>query len=162
MWSNIYIWFVIITVKYEADFKRLMFVESALTEKCSLFLVFMYVFSVETVTISKKPTTAASMWTKSPTRLSEYPAVLYTERPRFVFITYTIIQNITSSEVRSAPWTVQLYVTQTQENKHKYRNEVKNKNKESNVQDLINNNKSRNVQTGCTGYIHRSYTDDGE
>ncbi len=44
---------------------------------------------------------------------------------RFVFIIYTIIQNIISSEmdVRSAPWAVQLYVTQTQENIHKYRYE---------------------------------------
>ncbi len=74
-------------------------------------------------------------------------------------------------KVRSAPWTVQLYVTQTQENIHKYRyekNEVQflNKNKKIKknkmcnkikcagqyTEDLINNNKSRNVQTGCTGY----------
>ncbi len=27
---------------------------------------------------------------------------------------------------------------------------------------LIHNNISRNVQTGCTGYIHTSNTDDGE
>ncbi len=27
---------------------------------------------------------------------------------------------------------------------------------------LINNNISRDVQPGCTGYIHSSYTDDGE
>ncbi len=35
---------------------------------------------------------------------------------RFLFVTYTIIQSITSSEmwVRSAPWTVQLYGIQTQ------------------------------------------------
>ncbi len=44
---------------------------------------------------------------------------------RFLFITYTIIQNIISSEIefRSAPGTVQLYVTQIQENIH---NEEKN------------------------------------
>ncbi len=28
--------------------------------------------------------------------------------------------------------------------------------------DLINNNISKDVQTGCTGYIHSSNTDDGE
>ncbi len=48
---------------------------------------------------------------------------------RFLSVTYTIIQNIISSEfeVRSAPWTVQLYVTicnnYMQENIH---NEEKN------------------------------------
>ncbi len=64
-----------------------------------------------------------------------------------LFITYTIIQNVTSSEmqVRSAPWTVQLYEIQTQENRHKYRyekNEVKKIIKcaiKENVQDSILN-----------------------
>ncbi len=56
---------------YSQILSRLMFVKSGLTEKCSvliliigqntLSLVFMYVFSAETVTINKKPTTAASM-----------------------------------------------------------------------------------------------------
>ncbi len=67
---------------------------------------------------------------------------------------------------------MQLYVKQTQENIHKYRYE---KNEGKNYKmcykikcaveytiDLINNNISRNVQTGCTGYIHSSNTDDGE
>ncbi len=72
---------------------------------------------------------------------------------------------------------MQLYVTQTQENIHKYRyekNEVRIKNKMCNKMkcagqytvDLKNNNISRNVQEECANrlysYIHSSYTDSGE
>ncbi len=45
------------------------------------------------------------------------------QRFKILFVTYTIIQNIIRNAmlVRFAPWTVQLYEIQTQENIHKYR-----------------------------------------